>query len=159
MRSVSGSSGSYSYSVAADWADRPVNYVSWGDAARFTNWLHNGQPSGAQGDGTTEDGAYDLNGATSDSELMAITRESDAAWLIPTENQWYKAAYHKNDGVTANYWDYATQADDPNVPNNGNPGGDTGNTIPSSPLTPTPVSNDSAPFPLVRSPRKPSIVA
>lgn len=37
-----GSSGSYSYTVAGDWADRPVNYVSWGDAARFCNWLHNG---------------------------------------------------------------------------------------------------------------------
>ena len=44
----SGSSGSYTYSVAADWANRPVNYVSWGDAARFANWLHNGQPTGAR---------------------------------------------------------------------------------------------------------------
>ena len=39
---------SYTYSVAPDRADRPVNYVSWGDAARFANWLHNGQPTGAQ---------------------------------------------------------------------------------------------------------------
>jgi hypothetical protein len=30
----------------ADWVDRPVNYVSWGDAARFASWLHNGQPTG-----------------------------------------------------------------------------------------------------------------
>jgi formylglycine-generating enzyme required for sulfatase activity len=43
--------------VVADWADRPVNYVSWGDAARFANWLHNGQPSGAQDLTTTEEGA------------------------------------------------------------------------------------------------------
>ncbi len=49
---------------------------------------------------------------------MAVTRESDARWFIPTENEWYKAAYHRNDGVTANYWDYPTQADDPNVPSN-----------------------------------------
>ena len=42
-----GSPGSYTYSVAQDWADRPVNLVSWGDAARFCNWLHNGQPTGA----------------------------------------------------------------------------------------------------------------
>ena len=32
-----GSSGSYAYSVASDWGNRPVNYVSWGDAARFAN--------------------------------------------------------------------------------------------------------------------------
>jgi len=42
----SGSSGSYTYSVASDWANRPVNFVSWGDAVRFCNWLHNGQPTG-----------------------------------------------------------------------------------------------------------------
>ena len=53
-----GSSPNYSYTVAADWANRPVNYVSFWDAARFANWLHNGQPTGAQGPGTTEGGAY-----------------------------------------------------------------------------------------------------
>ncbi|HEY4761696.1 MAG TPA: SUMF1/EgtB/PvdO family nonheme iron enzyme, partial [Thermoguttaceae bacterium] len=40
----SGSSGSYTYRVADGWANRPINWVSWGDAARFANWLHNGQP-------------------------------------------------------------------------------------------------------------------
>ena len=44
----SGSLGSYTYSVDVNWANRPVNYVSWGDAARFANWLHNGQPTGPQ---------------------------------------------------------------------------------------------------------------
>ncbi len=73
----SGSSGSYSYSVEGAWANRPVNWVSWGDAARFANWLHNGQPTGAQNDSTTEDGSYDLNGAMSNTELLAITHESD----------------------------------------------------------------------------------
>ena len=106
-----GSSGSYSYSVAGDRANRPVDFVSWGDAARFANWLHNGQPSGVQDNSTTEDGAYSLNGATSDSALMAITRESDARYFIPTEKEWYKAAYHKNDGVTGNYFDYPTASD------------------------------------------------
>jgi len=96
-----------------DWADRPVNYVSWGDAARFTNWLHNGQPSGLQGPGTTEDGSYLLNGATTDEELLAVTRGSDATWVLPTENEWHKAAYHKNDGDTGNYFEYPTSSDAP----------------------------------------------
>ncbi len=39
-----GISGNYFYSVAMNWADRPVNYVSWGDAARFVNWLSNAGP-------------------------------------------------------------------------------------------------------------------
>lgn len=102
----SGSAGSYTYRVAADRANRPVNFVNWGDAARFMNWLHNGQ-----GAGSTETGAYTLNGAISPSELMAITRNADARYWIPTENEWYKAAYHKNDGVTGNYWAYPTSSD------------------------------------------------
>ena len=101
-----GSSGGYEYSVADDWADRPVNYISWGDAARFANWLHNGQPTGDQDVTTTEDGSYYLNGATSDAELMGIVREPDATWVIPSEDEWYKAAYY--DGDTAAYDDYPT---------------------------------------------------
>ncbi len=112
----SGSSGSYTYSVAADWADRPVNNVSWGDAARFANWLHNGQPTGAQGPNTTEDGSYFLNGAMTSAELAAIVREPDATWAIPTDDERYKGAYHKNDGVTGNYFDYPTSSD--SVPSN-----------------------------------------
>jgi len=50
-----GLAGSYTYGVADNRADRPVNYISWGDAARFCNWLHNGQPTGAQDLTTTED--------------------------------------------------------------------------------------------------------
>lgn len=106
----SGSWGSYNYSVAADWADRPVNFVNLGSAARFANWLHNGQPASGQDLTTTEDGAYYLNGATSPSELIAISREPDATWVIPTKNEWHKAAYHKNDGVTDNYFGYPTSS-------------------------------------------------
>ncbi len=109
----SGASGSYTYSVAAEWANRPVNYVSWGSAARFANWLHNGQPTGAQDLTTTEDGAYYMNGVTGDAALLAIRREADWKWAITNENEWYKAAYHKNDGVTGNYWDYPTCSDTP----------------------------------------------
>jgi formylglycine-generating enzyme required for sulfatase activity len=106
----SGTSGNYTYSVAQDRANRPVNYVSWGDSARFANWLHNGQPTGVQGLTTTEDGAYYLNGATSNAALLAVNRESDWKWAITSEDEWYKAAYHKNDGVTGNYWDYPTSS-------------------------------------------------
>ena len=47
----SGSSGSYSYSVTGSdpqAANCPIFSVSWGDAARFCNWLENGQPTFAQ---------------------------------------------------------------------------------------------------------------
>jgi formylglycine-generating enzyme required for sulfatase activity len=100
----SGSSPNYSYSVAADWADRPVGFVSFWDAARFANWLHNGQPTGAQGPGTTEDGAYHDVG-----NQALFGRNAGARFFIPTEDEWYKAAYHdKNAGLAANYFDYPT---------------------------------------------------
>ena len=48
-----GTSGNYTYDFSgrpsgteAEWANRPVNYVSWNDTLRFTNWLHNGQGGG-----------------------------------------------------------------------------------------------------------------
>jgi len=108
-----GAPGSYTYSVASDWANRPVNYVSWADATRFANWMHNGQPTGAQDLTTTEDVSYFLNGTSENADglLENVVREPDATWVIPAEDEWYKAAYHKNDGVTGNYWNYPTSAD------------------------------------------------
>jgi hypothetical protein len=77
------------------------------------NWLHNGQPTGAQDSTTTEEGSYAIRGIgqTNDTQLEDVTREPDATWVIPTDNEWYKAAYHKNDGVTGNYWSLPTGAD------------------------------------------------
>ena len=107
----SGEPGSYSYQVLdpENWANRPVGFIAWSDAARFANWMHNGQPVGPQGLSTTEDGSYYLNGATTNPELKFVVRRADATWVIPSEDEWYKAAFHMNDGPTGNYWDYATQ--------------------------------------------------
>ncbi len=38
---------------------------------------------------------------------LNLYRHKDAYYFLPSEDEWYKSAYHKNDGVTANYWDYA----------------------------------------------------
>ena len=98
--------------MATDRANRPVNYVSWGDAARFANWLHNGQPTGEQNDHTTEDGVYDLNGATSPAALIAVERKADWKWAIPTEDEWYKAAYYASNKLGGpGYYDYPTSSD------------------------------------------------
>jgi len=106
-----GSSGSYTYSVASDYANRPVNYVSWGDSARFANWLHNNQPTGAQGASTTERGAYTLDGAMTDAQLLAVNRNSNWKWAITSEDEWYKAAYYKGGSTNAGYFDYPTSSD------------------------------------------------
>lgn len=88
-----------------------MNLVSWGDAARYANWLTNGKPTGAQNASTTEDGSYFLNGAMTEQELLAVTRKPEAKFVIPSEDEWYKAAYHKNDGPTNHYWDFPTKSD------------------------------------------------
>lgn len=85
-----GVSGSYRYAVIGG-GDRPVTYVSWFDAARFCNWLHHGRPSGLQTALTTEMGAYSLGGATSG---VFYARNPGAKCWIPTEDEWYKAAYN-----------------------------------------------------------------
>jgi formylglycine-generating enzyme required for sulfatase activity len=62
--SQGGISGSYTYTVNPGGGNKPITFVSWFNAARFTNWLHNGQPGGAQDAASTEDGAYTLLGAS-----------------------------------------------------------------------------------------------
>ncbi|NLX14438.1 MAG: formylglycine-generating enzyme family protein [Phycisphaerales bacterium] len=98
----------YQYRVASEYANRPVNYVSWGDAARFVNWLHNGQPTGNQVPGTTETGAYTLNGALTNAELLAVSRNANWKWAITSEDEWYKAAYYNPS--TDSYYKYPTSS-------------------------------------------------
>jgi hypothetical protein len=73
-----------------------VNWVTSGDTVRFVNWIENGQPTGPQELSTTEDGSYLVNGATTQEERMAITRKPGAIWVLPDDDEWHKAAYHKN---------------------------------------------------------------
>ncbi len=78
----------------SNWLDRPVAWVNFWDCARFANWMHNGQPVGTQDATTTEDGSYTLNGYTGDFG-GSISRNAGATWVIPSENEWYKAAYYE----------------------------------------------------------------
>ena len=102
-----GASGSYSYSVKTNYSNKPVGNLSWFMAARYCNWLHNGKPSGSQNSGTTETGAYTLNGAISGN---APIKNSEARYSMPSMNEWYKAAYYKGGGTNAGYWLYPTQS-------------------------------------------------
>jgi formylglycine-generating enzyme len=94
--------------------DEPAASMQWYEAAAFVNWLNTSQGYQA---------AYDLTYSSSWSMTLwgaseqATTgvdsgtnpyRHKDAYYFLPSEDEWYKAAFHQNDGVTANYWDYAT---------------------------------------------------
>jgi formylglycine-generating enzyme required for sulfatase activity len=83
----------------------PVNYVSFWQACRFANWMHNGQPIGDQTPLTTEDGAYTLT----DQRIAAndVSRNENWIWAVPSENEWYKAAFHQpasDGGDIDSYW-------------------------------------------------------
>ena len=113
---TSGASAGSKYAVISNGGDssnRPITYVSWFDAARFSNWMTNGQ-----GSGSTETGAYTLGNATTG---PAVAVNAGAAFYIPTNDEWYKAAYFSPNygGVgVPGYYDYATQSDTPSDPDN-----------------------------------------
>jgi len=105
----SGIEGEYAYATKANMANKPVNFVSWFDTARFANWLNNGQPVGMQDAETTEDGAYTFTGFES-----IGSRNPDAQIFLPNENEWQKAAFYEPGALTANgdeYWSFPTQSD------------------------------------------------
>jgi formylglycine-generating enzyme required for sulfatase activity len=118
----SGAPGRYTYAVLAGSENHPAGHVTFCNAIRFVNWLHNGRPTGVQDATTTEAGAYRLtNQRLHEYYRTAIAdvwpRSSGARWFLPTEDEWYKGAYYdpsKNDGQ-GGYWLYATQSDDPPV--------------------------------------------
>lgn len=94
----SGSVGSFTYAVTPGRENNPVVYTSFIDAMRFTNWLHNGQ-----GAGDTETGVYNITDGTTE------TRAAGAQYFIPSEDEWYKGAYHQpasQGGDSDDYWLY-----------------------------------------------------
>ena len=89
----------FTYASVLGMADRPVNFISFYDAIRFANWMQNGQ-----GDADTETGAYTITplGIATNS----IERNASATVFLPSEDEWYKAAYF--DSASVSYLDYPT---------------------------------------------------
>lgn len=100
---VPGNGSGSKYEVISGRENRPANYVSWYDAIRFANWLNNGQ-----GNGDTETGAYTLGalGAGGVPVTPPLTHNAGAQFWLPTENEWYKAAYYNPS--SSSYYLYPT---------------------------------------------------
>jgi len=102
------------YRLKANMGNKPVVYVNWFDAARFCNWMSNGQ-----GAATMETGAYTLaglgEGVVASPAKNAINPNTGfpPTWWIPSENEWYKAAYYdpETDRPAGPYWAYPTRSD------------------------------------------------
>jgi len=106
------------YSVAApEWADKPYGFANFLRSARFANSLYNGQVISKQASGAggfkyvtyrvrlsrqTETGMYDMH-------VRAMTRSHKTGFVIPSQNEWIKAAYYDpNGGGKYSYWQYPT---------------------------------------------------
>ena len=86
--------------------NRPIPWVTWFDAARFANWMHNGQPTSTG----TETGTYTL---TAYQVAGYVARNSGALFWIPSEDEWYKAAYYDPTKSGNPYWNYPAKSDVP----------------------------------------------
>ncbi len=90
---------SNAYDEGARWTgtDVPTNYVSWYEAAQFCNYLTTGDKSL---------GAYQFSGNNSNpGDFEGIDRASaisiyGTTYVLPTEDEWYKAAYYTGSGYS-----------------------------------------------------------
>ena len=88
---------------------QPTAATSWYEAAKFCNWLTTGNTASgvydtsASGWGSPNAGAF-----TAIMDHQAAAALYGTAYFIPTQNEWYKAAYYSATGV---YYDYPTGSD------------------------------------------------
>jgi hypothetical protein len=92
--------------------------LSWNEAARFVNWLNTSNGYSAAYKFTLQPGDVGYN-ANSDIQLWTagdagfdatnLYRNANAFYFLPSEDEWYKAAYYSGSGTT--YYDYATASD------------------------------------------------
>ena len=101
----------YRYAVVAGCENLPVNYVGWAAATRFCNWLDNGRPaSGAEE--RKHDRARGIPARRRHRAGGPANQQAEPSrkYWIPTEHEWYKAAYYKGGVANAGYWTYATRS-------------------------------------------------
>ncbi len=105
-RNLAAGSGA-KYSVTAGQENAPAIWINWTSGARFVNWLANGQ-----GSGSTESGVYDMAVFTGNSFATPPARANGATVFLPSEDEYYKAAYYDpTKSGTGGYWQYGTQSD------------------------------------------------
>ena len=93
------------FAVKPGWEKKPVTYVTYTGVMRYCNWLMTGD---------TEKGAYDL-------AATPPRRLEGAKYFLPTDDEWYKAAYYDCSIVRlfglldwligkGGYWKYPTRS-------------------------------------------------
>jgi formylglycine-generating enzyme required for sulfatase activity len=95
-------------------ANKPATGVTWNEAARFVNWLNTQKgfaPAYKYSDSTITSNLTPWTAAdTLDYDALNPYRSKRSNFLLPSFNEWYKAAYYdpSANGGAGGYWDYAT---------------------------------------------------
>lgn len=93
-------------------ANQPATSITWIEAAKFVNWLNTstGRQPAYKFDGS---GAPQLWSSAEAWQAGGenLFRHRDAYFFLPSENEWYKAAYFN--GAAGVYFDYPTGSDTP----------------------------------------------
>ena len=109
-RRGNGNTVPFSYTIDINLLNKPVSIINWFSIARYCNWLHNDKSTDIN---TTENGAYNFAVSRQISGPI-FAKNSNAKYWIPSEDEWYKAAYYdpnKNGLGAPGYWNYATKSD------------------------------------------------
>jgi formylglycine-generating enzyme required for sulfatase activity len=72
---------------------QPIGTVSWTDAAKFCNWL----TSGDKNSGVYQ---FDISGTFTGLDRSAASSLYGTIYVLPTEDEWYKAAYYTGSGYS-----------------------------------------------------------
>ena len=97
--------------TAGSWTgNQPAAYISWYEAAAFVNFLNTDSGKTAAYDLTISNGIWSMALWSSEQAWTAggtnLYRNKDAYYFLPSENEWYKAAYYNAAGT--NYFLYPT---------------------------------------------------
>lgn len=118
MVTKANNAGSLGITQTSSGANQPATNVSWNEAARFVNWLNtsNGYNRAYKFALEPGDAGYNPNANLelwmgSDAGYNALNpfRNSDAFYFLPSEDEWYKAAFYNGSGMS--YFDYTTSSD------------------------------------------------
>jgi formylglycine-generating enzyme required for sulfatase activity len=94
------------------YTNMPVLFTTWFSAARFTNWLQNGQQTNSS---SMETGAYTLNNQTSGN---IPARNAGATDFLPSRDEWYKAGFYDGNTVAYKTWPTDSNAQPTNTVSN-----------------------------------------
>ena len=99
--------------TAGPWTgNQPAANLNWYEAAAFVNFLNTSSGKTAAYDLSWSGTAWSMALWSSEQAWTAggtnLYRNKDAFYFLPSENEWYKAAYYKGGGTNAGYWLYPT---------------------------------------------------